>query len=319
MHQNKNTNLDQGSFSVKAEGSENSLHFPVMASEVLQILDPKPGQRYLDVTAGYGGHSSQVLERTLAPEKMTLVDRDQMAIDRLHNVFQGRGVQIIHQDFLCAALDLSKQERTFEIVLLDLGVSSPHLNTASRGFSFRYDSKLDMRMDQRQELTAEKIVNTYPQDRLEEILRVFGEEPKARRIAEMLVQNRPVKTTKQLAEIVAQAWPGHSRVHPATRTFQALRIAVNDELRQVKEALPVLMSLLAPGGRLAVITFHSLEDRIVKQIFNDMAGDRYDSDYRLLTKRPILPSPEELVSNPRARSAKLRAVAKIKNQKKGDA
>jgi 16S rRNA (cytosine1402-N4)-methyltransferase len=216
-------------------------------------------------------------------------------------------------------LDLSKQERTFDLVLLDLGVSSPHLNTASRGFSFRFDAPLDMRMDQRQVLTADEVVNTYTAERLEEILRVYGEEPKAQRIAKMLVASRPVKTTTKLAEIVARAWPGHSRVHPATRTFQALRIAVNDELRQVKEALPVLLNLLAPDGRLAVITFHSLEDRIVKQTFAEMAGDRYDSEFRLLTRRPLQPSPEELVSNPRARSAKLRAVAKINNKKKGDA
>lgn len=290
-----------------------------MAPEVLQVLDPKPGQRYLDVTAGYGGHSSLVLERTLVPDQAVLVDRDQMAIDRLHDVFQGSGVQILHQDFLSAAQELSKQERTFDLVLLDLGVSSPHLNTASRGFSFRFNASLDMRMDQRQELTADMVVNTYSTDELEHILRAYGEEPKARRIAEMLVAKRPIKTTTKLAEIVAQAWPGHSRVHPATRTFQALRIAVNDELRQVQEALPVLLDLLAPDGRLAVISFHSLEDRIVKRIFAEYAGDRYDSDFRLLTKRPILPSPEELVSNPRSRSAKLRAVAKINNKKKGDA
>ncbi len=286
---------------------------------MLQVLDPKPGQRYLDVTAGYGGHASQVLERTLAPDRAVLVDRDQMAIDRLHDVFQGSGVKIIHQDFLSAAKDLSKEERTFDLVLLDLGVSSPHLNTASRGFSFRFDAPLDMRMDQRQELTAEIVLNTYPSDQLETILREYGEEPKARRIAEMLVAKRPIKTTKQLAEIVAQAWPGHSRTHPATRTFQALRIAVNDELRQVRDALPTLLSLLAPDGRLAIITFHSLEDRIVKQYFAEVAGDRYDSEFRLLTKRPIAPSANELVSNPRSRSAKLRAVAKIKNTKKGDA
>lgn len=305
MHQNKNTNKN--------------IHFPVMARDVLEILDPKPGQRYLDATAGYGGHASQVLERTLAPEGAVLVDRDQTAIDRLNDVFQGSGVQIIHQDYLSAAKELSEQERTFDLVLLDLGVSSPHLNTASRGFSFRFEAPLDMRMDKRQELTADEVVNTYPADKLEQILREYGEEPKARRIAETLVASRPVKTTTQLAEIVAQAWPGHSRTHPATRTFQALRIAVNDELRQVQEALPVLLGLLAPDGRLAVITFHSLEDRIVKRIFAEISGDRYDAEYRLLTRRPIVPSTNELVSNPRSRSAKLRAVAKINNQKKGDA
>lgn len=307
MHQNKNQNHNK------------TQHIPVSLRSVLQFLDPKPGQRYLDVTAGYGGHAAAILERTLAPEQAVLVDRDQMAIDRLHDVFHGSGVQIIHSDFLSAARELLIQERTFDIVLADLGVSSPHLNTASRGFSFRFEAPLDMRMDQRQELTAEQVVNTYPQDKLEEILRVYGEEPKAKLIAKLLVENRPIYSTLRLAEIVAQAWPGYSRVHPATRTFQALRIAVNDELRLVQTVLPLLMDLLAPGGRLAVITFHSLEDRIVKQCFAERAGDRYDADFRLLTKRPVMPSPEELVSNPRARSAKLRAVAKIKNKKKGDA
>lgn len=303
----------------KNKNNTDQLHFPVMGQSVLQILDPKPRQRYLDVTAGYGGHASLVLERTLAPDRTTLVDRDQMAIDRLHDVFHGSGVQIIQKDFLTAARELLKQERTFDVVLADLGVSSPHLNTASRGFSFRFEAPLDMRMDQRQELTAETIVNSFEREDLERILREYGEEPKARRIAELLVAKRPITTTTQLAEIVAQAWPGYSRVHPATRTFQALRIAVNDELRLVKETLPVLMDLLAPDGRLAVISFHSLEDRIVKQCFVQASGDRYDAEFRNLTKRPILPSPEELVSNPRSRSAKLRAVAKINNKKKGDA
>ncbi len=307
MHQNKNQkhNLKK--------------HIPVCLDGVLKLLDPQPGQRYLDVTAGYGGHAAAVLERTLAPDRAVLVDRDQMAIDELHTIFQGSGVQIIHKDFLSAAQELLKQERTFDIVLADLGVSSPHLNTAGRGFSFRYDAPLDMRMDQRQELTAELVINQYPKEELERILREYGEEPKARRIAELLVENRPVTTTTQLAALVARAWPGYSRVHPATRTFQALRIAVNDELRLVQTALPLLMDLLAPAGRLAVITFHSLEDRIVKRIFAEAAGDRYDSEFRLLTKKPIEPGADELVFNPRARSAKLRAVAKIKNQKKGDA
>lgn len=290
-----------------------------MLDSVLEILDPKPGQRYLDVTAGYGGHAMAVLERTLHSEDAVLVDRDQMAIDQLNDVFRGSGVRIIHKDYLSAARDLSLEERTFDLMFLDLGVSSPHLNTASRGFSFRFEAPLDMRMDQRQELTAEKVVNTYPRAELVRILREYGEEPKAAKIADLLVNSRPINSTSRLAKIVAQAWPGYSRVHPATRTFQALRIEVNDELKLLADALPLLMDLLSPGGRLAVITFHSLEDRIVKRIFSDKAGDRYDSEFRLLSKRPILPGSNELVSNPRARSAKLRAVAKIKNKKKGDA
>ncbi len=306
MHQNKNQ-------------KHNTKHFPVLLGSVLEILDPKQGQSYLDLTAGYGGHALEVLERTFQDDQAVLVDRDQMAIDQLEHTFQGRGVQIIHKDFLSAAEELSKDERTFDIVLADLGVSSPHLNTASRGFSFRYPAPLDMRMDQRQELTAETVVNSYSEAELARILRVYGEEPKAQKIAKLLVLNRPVTTTTRLAEIVAQAWPGYSRIHPATRTFQALRIAVNDELRLVQTALSVVSNLLAPGGRLAVITFHSLEDRIVKQYFADIAGNRYDAEFQLLTKRPITPGADELAFNPRARSAKLRAVAKIKNKQKGDA
>jgi len=306
MTKNKNTKTSQ-------------IHIPVMSDKVLETLNPKRGEAYLDLTAGYGGHANQVLERTLELKKAVLVDRDQMAIDQLAEKFQGSGIRIIHKDFLNAAKELLQEKRTFDIVLADLGVSSPHLNTASRGFSFRYDAPLDMRMDQRQELTADYVVNTYKQKELEAILREYGEEPKARQIASLLVENRPIYTTTKLAEIVAQAWPGYSRVHPATRTFQTLRIAVNDELRLVKETLPIMVKLLAPGGRLAIITFHSLEYRIVKRYFSGVAGDRYDTDIRLLTKKPIIPSQNELVLNPRSRSAKLRAVAKIKNKKKGDA
>ena len=306
MTKNKNTKTSQ-------------IHIPVMSDKVLETLNPKRGEAYLDLTAGYGGHANQVLERTLELKKAVLVDRDQMAIDQLAEKFQGSGIRIIHKDFLNAAKELLQEKRTFDIVLADLGVSSPHLNTASRGFSFRYDAPLDMRMDQRQELTADYVVNTYKQKELEAILREYGEEPKARQIASLLVENRPIYTTTKLAEIVAQAWPGYSRVHPATRTFQALRIVVNDELRLVKETLPIMVKLLAPGGRLAIITFHSLEDRIVKRYFSGVAGDRYDTDIRLLTKKPVIPSQNELVLNPRSRSAKLRAVAKIKNKKKGDA
>ncbi len=306
MTKNKNTKTSQ-------------IHIPVMSDKVLETLNPKRGEAYLDLTAGYGGHANQVLERTLELREAVLVDRDQMAIDQLAEKFQGSGIRIIHKDFLNAAKELLQEKRTFDIVLADLGVSSPHLNTASRGFSFRYDAPLDMRMDQRQELTADYVVNTYKQKELEAILREYGEEPKARQIASLLVENRPIYTTTKLAEIVAQAWPGYSRVHPATRTFQTLRIAVNDELRLVKETLPIMVKLLAPGGRLAIITFHSLEDRIVKRYFSGVAGDRYDTDIRLLTKKPIIPSQNELVLNPRSRSAKLRAVAKIKNKKKGDA
>ena len=292
-------------------------HIPVLLDEVLDVLKPKVSETYLDLTAGYGGHASKIL--SLTNVGAVLVDRDPSAITELSSTFKSKNISIVHSDFLEASRQLVAKGKTFDMILADLGVSSPHLNTASRGFSFRFDAPLDMRMDQRQELTAEKIINTYSEAELARILSVYGEEPKARHIAKLLVLHRPVTTTFALAKIIAQAWPGYSRVNPATRTFQALRIAVNDELRLVQTALPVLTDLLAPGGRLAVITFHSLEDRIVKQYFADVAGDRYDTDFRPLTKRPVTAGAQELVSNPRSRSAKLRAVAKINNKKKGDA
>ena len=280
---------------------------------MLQYLNPQAGDTYLDLTGGYGGHASKVLEQTKNPEGSVLVDRDQNAIAELEKRFEGQGISLIHADFLTASEELKQQGKQFDLILADLGVSSPHLNQASRGFSIKADGPLDMRMDQTQSLTAEKVVNTYSADELADLLKRYGEEPKARRIASLIVEHRPITTTSQLASIVAKAWPGHSKVHPATRTFQALRIAVNDELELLRKALPVWMDdLLAPGGRIAIISFHSLEDRIVKQALSEKAGDRYDAPLRLLTKKPVTGDDDELVSNPRARSAKLRAAAKQK-------
>jgi 16S rRNA (cytosine1402-N4)-methyltransferase len=291
---------------------EKNIHYPVLLDEVLAYLDPKEGESFLDLTAGYGGHSSKVLDRTLQPAKASLVDRDRNAIASLEQQFKRTGVQLIHKDYLAAAEELKGEGKRFDMILADLGVSSPHLDTASRGFSIRLNGPLDMRMDDRQALTAEEIVNNYDEASLGRIIRTYGEEPRAKKIARMLVEHRPVKDTHELAAIVAQAWPGPKRkVHPATRTFQALRMAVNDELDLLEQALPIWIDLLAPGGRIVVISFHSLEDRIVKQSFAAAAGDRYDAILRLLTKQPVTASGEELVFNPRSRSAKLRAAVKI--------
>jgi 16S rRNA (cytosine1402-N4)-methyltransferase len=166
-------------------------------------------------------------------------------------------------------------------------------------------------MDQDQELTADRIVNGYSEEQLVKILSEYGEEPKSRAIARAIIAARPIHTTGELASIVARQWRGHSKVHPATRTFQAIRIAVNDELGLLQESLPKWINLLTPGGRICIICFQSLEDRLVKNLLNDRSGDRYDSDLQLLTKRPITASHTELVHNPRARSAKLRAAVKI--------
>ncbi len=169
-----------------------------------------------------------------------------------------------------------------------------------------------MRMDQSQTLTAEYIVNTYSKEALTDILKRYGEEPKAARVAQAIIEHRPLHTTSELAHIVAKVWPGHSKVHPATRTFQALRIVVNDELELLRLALPIWIKLLKPGGRIAVISFHSLEDRLVKQAFQEAGGERYDAELTILTKRPVSGDQSEIVLNPRARSAKLRAALKQK-------
>lgn len=289
---------------------QNKQHVPVLLDEVLQYLQPKAGESYLDLTAGYGGHAGAILERTGSLTNATLVDRDANAIRTLQERYGASGVDMMQSDFMTATRALAADGRRFDIILADLGVSSPHLNEGSRGFSTRFNGPLDMRMDQSQALTAAVIVNTYDEAQLVDILKRYGEEPKARQIAAAIVAARPLETTDQLAAIAAKAWPGRSRAHPATRTFQALRIAVNDELGQLEQSLPLWIELLNPGGRIAIISFHSLEDRLVKQALQAAGGDRYDAEIRLLTRRPVTASPQELVFNPRARSAKLRAAVK---------
>ncbi len=303
MHQNKHQN-------------KNQQHEPVLLQETLAYLNPQSGESYLDLTAGYGGHASKVLERTGSLTTAVLVDRDQNAIDVLQQMYAPGTVSLKQTDFLTASQELLAENRQFDLILADLGVSSPHLNEGQRGFAINSPGPLDMRMDQSQELTAEAIVNSYSQAALTDLLKRYGEEPKAAQIARTIVESRPVSTTDQLAAIAARAWPGRSRVHPATRTFQALRIATNDELGLLERSLPLWFQLLAPGGRIVIISFHSLEDRLVKQALQEVAGAGYDAELRLLTKKPVQATPSQLVHNPRARSAKLRAAVKIK--KKGN-
>ncbi|HSX35495.1 MAG TPA: 16S rRNA (cytosine(1402)-N(4))-methyltransferase RsmH [Patescibacteria group bacterium] len=299
MHQEDNQKTDE--------------HIPVLLTAVLQYLAPKEGEKYLDLTGGYGGHAKAILGMTKNPKGTVLVDRDPNAVKSLRKTFAGSGVKIIKNDFLSASQKLAAQKEQFDLILADLGVSSPHLNQASRGFSIQKDGPLDMRMDTTQELTAEKVVNTYSEAELVELLRTYGEEPKARVIAKLIVRERPIKSTHELATLVSRAWPGHSKVHPATRTFQAIRVAVNDELGLLRAALPLWTEqLLAPGGRIVVISFHSLEDRLVKQAFSEAGGERYDAYLQILTKHPVTGEGHEVVINPRARSAKLRAAAKQK-------
>jgi len=297
MHQNKNTN---------------QIHQPVLLNEVLEVLAPQKGENYLDLTAGYGGHASKVLSLTGNIEDSVLVDRDSTSIKELNEIFKGEKVKIVNNDFYNASKDLLAENQKFDLILADLGVSSLHLNEVNRGFSIQQNGPLDMRMDQSQKLTAEYILNNYSEHEISKILSEYGEEPKAKQIARVIVESRPLENTEQLAEIAKKVWRGYSKTHPATRTFQAIRIAVNDELTLVKESLPLWMSLLKPGGRLAIISFHSLEDRLVKNFFQEHGGDNYDSELRLISKKPIIPSTDEIVNNPRARSAKLRAAVKIK-------
>lgn len=292
-----------------AEQARPPLHQPVLIQPVLQYLAPRPGQSYLDATAGYGGHAGAVLARTAAPGKAVLIDRDPAAAEYLRKHLDG--ARIINKDFLSASQDLADQGGQFDLILVDLGISSPHLDNAARGFSIARVGPLDMRMDDRQTLTAGDIVNQWSQPQLAELLRQYGQEPKAERIASLIVERRPLSNTRELAVVAELVWP-HGRTHPATRTFQALRIAVNDELNQLKHALPLWTDLLAPAGRLVIISFHSLEDGLVKHFLAEHSGAKFDAQLDLLTKKPIRPSATEIVANPRSRSARLRAAAKIK-------
>jgi 16S rRNA (cytosine1402-N4)-methyltransferase len=303
MHQNKNQNKKE--------------HQPVLIDEVIKQLSPKKGDSYLDLTAGYGGHAQAVVGLTGKPDLAVLVDRDQSTLAGLKKLFSPVNPEVLNMDFLTASQQLLFKGKKFDLILADLGVSSPHLNEDKRGFSFQLDGPLDMRMDQRLELTAEKVVNSYSRDELVSILKNYGEEPKAYQIADRIIARRPLLTTSELAIIASAAWKGSSRVHPATRTFQAVRIEVNNELGLLKESLPLWHDLLKEGGRIAVISFHSLEDRIVKQFLNEHSGNNYDSTLQLLNKHPIVANQDEIANNPRARSAKLRAAVKINTKRKG--
>ncbi len=289
------------------------LHIPVMLDDVLQLLQPAKGESYLDLTAGYGGHATAIMQKTGA--HAVLVDRDENAIAHLKGL-DLKDVTLIHQDFASAAQQLAIDKQTFDMVLVDLGVSSPQFDQAQRGFSFRFDAPLDMRMDADQTQTAASIVNDASQDELTRIIRRYGEEKpfNARAIAKVIVDNRPISTTTELADIVKQTIRSRGKIHPATRTFQALRIATNDELGQIEQMLPLLPDILKPGGRVAIISFHSLEDRLVKQYIKSQKEMGLEAELEPITKRPIEGSTTD-VHNPRARSAKLRAAVKIKNRK----
>ena len=302
-------------------------HIPVLLNETITGLKIKPDGIYLDLTLGRGGHSGEILKR-LTTGHLYAVDQDQEAIDESRKYLEtiSNNFTLIHKNFSFLEEILSEQHLEYvDGILMDLGVSSPQFDEGYRGFSYREDAPLDMRMDQTGHLTAYDIVNKYSLQDITNILRDYGEEKFAYSIAKNIVKARevaPIKTTFQLVEIIKKSKPMKELAkagHPAKQTFQALRIAVNDELNVLEIALQKALKALRPhGGRLAVITFHSLEDRIVKNIFKDMTvveGNRHDiptisedKEFQLINRKPIVASDEELEYNHRSISAKLRII-----------
>ena len=281
-------------------------HIPVLSQEVITGLNIQPGGNYLDLTVGGGGHSRLILA-TAEDVKITAVDQDKDALNAAkENLAEfGNRVKFIHSNFA----NYQFPENTYHGILADLGVSSYHLDNPERGFSFRNPANLDMRMNQQQSLTAGDIINEWDEQELADIFFKYGEERLSRRIARRIVEKRPFNTTTELANAIAYSVPPkyrHGRIHPATRVFQALRIAVNDELKVLETLIEKAPHALIPGGRIAIISFHSLEDRPVKH------GLRNSPSLRILTKKPIIATEEEIKENPRSRSAKLR-IAEKKN------
>ncbi len=288
------------------------LHIPVLLQSVVEHLAPRPGESYLDLTAGYGGHARAIVEKTKAAEKAVLVDRDTQALAHLTDL-SDQGAELVHDNYAHFAEEAVGEGKQFDMILVDLGVSSPQLDRADRGFSLKRNGPLDMRMDQAgQTKTASEIVNSLSQSELASIIELYGEEPRgrARTIARAIIQSRPLKTTQELATVVLKTHRGaYQKTHPATRTFQALRIYLNDELGQLERLLVAIPKLLTPGGRVAFISFHSLEDRLVKRFFVEQANAGFEAELDLLTKKAIRGENDD-ASNPRSRSARLRVAVK---------
>jgi 16S rRNA (cytosine1402-N4)-methyltransferase len=306
-------------------------HIPVLAGELIEALDPRPGEVAVDCTVGGGGHARLLAERLGPAGTLIGIDRDPTAEER----FAALAAEVpchtrfIRADFVTALTDLADEQLRADIVYLDLGMSSMQVDTWERGFSYSYDAPLDMRMDPEQSLTAEEIVNTWDERRLARLLREYGEERFASQIARAILrvrQRETLSTTQELVDTIKTAVPIPAQFaggHPAKRTFQALRIAVNDELAQLEQALPAAWELLAPDGRMAAISFHSLEDRLVKRFFAALARGcicppdlpicvcGHEPEAELLTRRAVAPTPGEVAANPRSRSAHLRAARKL--------
>ena len=280
-------------------------HVPVLGREAMEGIAVEPGGYYLDATVGGGGHTRAILES--APDTRVLaIDRDEVALEiaRENLADYGDRVTFWHGNFA----DYDPHGQRFDGIIADLGVSSGQLDTPERGFSFRHPAPLDMRMDRRESLTAAEIVNHWSEADLADVFYHYGEERLSRRIARRIVQRRPFQTTTELAEAIAFSVPPryrHGRIHPATRSFQGLRIAVNRELTSLETWLAKVPDWLVPGGRIGVISFHSLEDRRVKHAWRDAP------ELEVLSKKPITATPEERSQNPRSRSAKLRLARRL--------
>ncbi len=292
-------------------------HVPVLLDEALKYLNVRPGGVYVDATLGLAGHSSAIARRLGGKGKLICFDRDPQAMEaakaKLEEVRAELGDEIPELVFEPRAFSEAKsliEPGSLDGLLADFGVSSLQLDEAQRGFSFRSDGPLDMRMDTRGGETAEQVVNQEDENELANLIYEFGEERRSRRIARAIVRARPIRTTAELARVVSAAAPAMKgdKIHPATRTFQALRIRVNDELGEIRTLLESAPSLLKPGGRLVLISFHSLEDRLVKDAFREAGRSKV---YEVLTKKPVVAGEQEEMRNPRSRSAKMRAAQKI--------
>lgn len=306
-------------------------HVPVLAAELVALVDPRPGETAIDCTFGAGGHASLVAERLGSGGQLLAIDRDPVA-ERAFDELRAEAapaMRFLRGDYADMLTTLAAQGERADAVYLDLGLSSMQVDTRERGFSYSYAAPLDMRMDPRQELDARTIVNGWDERRLARIFRLYGEERYAGPIARAVVRRRArrsIEATDELVEVIVEAIPVPARFaggHPAKRVFQALRIAVNDELEALDRALPAAWELLRPGGRLAVISFHSLEDRRVKQFLAERArgcicppdlpvcGCGQTPEARLLTSGGIVPSPGEAAENPRSRSGRLRGALRL--------
>jgi 16S rRNA (cytosine1402-N4)-methyltransferase len=305
-------------------------HIPVLVEETIRALAVQPGGRYIDCTLGGGGHAAAILEHSSPGGQLLGIDADPEAIKTASVRFEAYSdsILLINENFAnLQAICYKHDFLPVHGILFDLGLSSLQLNSNSRGFSFQHDAPLDMRLNPNQELTAADIVNSYSETELARLIKTYGEESYGRRIARRIVQERPLKTTLQLARMIEQVIGGRrGRIHPATKTFQALRISVNQELEHLEAALKQAVDLLGFEGRLVVISYHSLEDRIVKQFMQREAKDcicppstptcvcGHTASLRLINKRVITPSPAEVQINPRSRSARLRAAKRVITQ-----